>query len=133
MKVHKLTSSEVLKQLSTAPEASKASDLRKLRTQREHFIGVFGEHTFIIVGSPSDYEDKVFVVLRNADFTEGRGPMLVDSVYSTMEKAIDYILTRDGIYGSKQRITHMIGVNIRGELYAYSTFNGFEIRPTVLN
>lgn len=45
---------------------------------------------------------NVCVVLKNADFTEGRGPMLFHAVFSTPEKAREYVMSQDGIYGSKQ-------------------------------
>lgn len=33
----------------------------------------------------------VFVVKRNADFTEGRGPMVLDSIFESFELAVQYI------------------------------------------
>lgn len=44
----------------------------------------------------------VAIVLKNADFTEGRGPMVFDKVFDTVEHAEAYIATQPGIYGSKQ-------------------------------
>lgn len=47
----------------------------------------------------------VSIVLVNADFTEGRGPMLFHKVFSTKEKAFDYVRKQEGIFGSKQKET----------------------------
>jgi hypothetical protein len=42
----------------------------------------------------------VVIVLKNADFTEGRGPMLFDNVFSSMEKAEAYVDDKKvGIFG----------------------------------
>lgn len=46
----------------------------------------------------------VFVVFRNADFTEGRGPMLVHSIYDSLELAQRYVMRCDGIFGSTQSL-----------------------------
>lgn len=45
---------------------------------------------------------EVVVVNKNADFTEGRGPMLVDKIFDSMEAAEAYISAQPGIYGSPQ-------------------------------
>ena len=45
---------------------------------------------------------QVAIVLKNADFTEGRGPMVFDKVFDTVEHAEAYIALQPGIYGSKQ-------------------------------
>ncbi len=58
---------------------------------------------------------KVFVVKKNADFTEGRGPMLFNRIFSTFEAAEKYVLAQDGIYGSKQGKS------------AYGGYNGYDI------
>jgi hypothetical protein len=44
----------------------------------------------------------IFLVLKNADFTEGRGPMLPHKAYATAEGARAYIKSQDGIYGTGQ-------------------------------
>lgn len=44
----------------------------------------------------------VAIVTKNADFTEGRGPMVFHKVFETEEKAVEYIMRQNGIYGSKQ-------------------------------
>lgn len=46
--------------------------------------------------------NTVFVVFKNADFTEGRGPMLLHRIYETFELAEEYVLLQPGIYGTKQ-------------------------------
>jgi len=40
---------------------------------------------------------KVIVVYRNQDMTEGRGPMVFDSVFSSMELACAYVNTKIGM------------------------------------
>ena len=46
--------------------------------------------------------DKVTIVFRNADFTEGRGPMLFDGAFSSLDKAKEYVNSKgSGIMGAK--------------------------------
>lgn len=83
--------------------------------------------------SPFD-NSAFFVVLKNADFTEGRGPMvLTGDAYRNYDDAVDYIMSQDGIYGSKQYSQWSNGVNVHGEIYAYVTFNGYEIRAIAVS
>lgn len=44
----------------------------------------------------------VAVVMKNADFTEGRGPMVLHKIFDKVEHAEEYISKQEGIYGSKQ-------------------------------
>lgn len=45
---------------------------------------------------------KVYVVLKNGDFTEGRGPMLFHKAFVTKTKMIEYINSiKCGIYGAE--------------------------------
>lgn len=44
----------------------------------------------------------VFIVMKNSDFTEGRGPMFTHLVFSTFDQAEKYVLAQEGIYGSPQ-------------------------------
>jgi len=73
-------------------------------------------------------ENSVCVILKNNDFTEGRGPMVVHKIYKNYDKAVSYILTQSGIMGSKQSSTNYVGVNISGSPYCVSGFNGYEIK-----
>lgn len=68
-----------------------------------------------------------YVVTKNSDFTEGRGPMLLDCVFSTIEAAERYVEKQKGIYGSKQYCNITFGINIRKELYGSVFFNGYKI------
>ena len=68
---------------------------------------------------------NIYVVLKNADFTEGRGPMLFDSVWENGDDAINYVSDQPGIYGSKQHIE----LNKYG-FYAYA--NGYQIKEIPL-
>lgn len=45
------------------------------------------------------YPNHVFVVTRNADMVEGRGPMVYDSVHKTFDDAYEYIKTAKGVMG----------------------------------
>ena len=45
---------------------------------------------------------EVFVVLKNSDMTEGRGPMsLIGHAFTTEEAAIEYCKTQEGVMGVK--------------------------------
>lgn len=65
----------------------------------------------------------VCVVLKDKDV----GPPMFDKVFKTYQAAVDYILTKDGYYGTKQGSTNSAGVNIYGEAYCISGFNGYNI------
>ena len=71
--------------------------------------------------------DKVFCVLKNSDFTEGRGPMRLHKIFKTFMKAHDNVLKQDGIYGSPHRRKRQTGINIANEPYAYFRYNGYDI------
>lgn len=87
-----------------------------------------GEHSLYFRDGSIPVGYAVWVVEKNSDFTEGRGPMYVDRIFAEIEDAIEYILAQDGIYGSKQRLSNRCGVNIHGAPYAYTSFNGYEIK-----
>lgn len=70
----------------------------------------------------------VFAVLVNSDMTEGRGPMIVHKIFSSLDNAVEYILSKDGVFGSKQYMKTNAGVNIGNQPYLYTSFNGFEIK-----
>lgn len=64
----------------------------------------------------------VYVVLINADFTEGRGPMKFHKVFDTLDTARTYVMSQKGIFGSDQKEHH----------YSWTgkdkwSFNGYEI------
>jgi hypothetical protein len=45
---------------------------------------------------------KVYVVKKNCDFTEGRGPMMFDGIFSSLKKAKEYLnMKGSGIMGAK--------------------------------
>lgn len=72
--------------------------------------------------------DKIFIVLKNADFTVGRGPMLFDKISNALDKAVGYILSQKGVSGSKQYCQIRVGININGYVYGYTSFNGYELK-----
>jgi hypothetical protein len=70
----------------------------------------------------------VAVILNNADFTAGRGPMILDSVFNSPEKAHEYVMSQKGIYDSTQYHNLSYGVNIHGGLYGRISYNGYDIK-----
>jgi hypothetical protein len=62
-----------------------------------------GVYSIEVLEMFSEHEPReVFVVKKSSDFTEGRGPYLVDQIYDTQEAAEAYVRTQGGIFGSKQ-------------------------------
>jgi hypothetical protein len=45
------------------------------------------------------YSAYVYLVYRNSDTAEGRGPMVLDSVWKTRKLAEDYMDTKPGVMG----------------------------------
>jgi hypothetical protein len=88
-----------------------------------------GQHLFfegdIVIPSA---ENHVVIVTKNADFTEGRGPMNFHKVFWYLSDAIDYIMTQAGIYGSTQGASNYAGVSIHGKPYCVSGFNGYDVK-----
>lgn len=76
---------------------------------------------------------EAWAIFKNADFTEGRGPMLMYKVYYNLKDAHDYVMQSEGIYGSSQYENYSMGINIDGEAYAYKLYNGYEIQPLFIN
>ena len=62
----------------------------------------------------------VTVILRNADFTEGRGPMMLHAIYDNLEAARTYIRSQKGIYRSPQYAEPKVYGNTE-------SWNGFNI------
>ena len=87
--------------------------------------------TFAVANMPS-FENKVFTVLKNSDFTEGRGPMLFDKTFKKFEDAENYILSQNGISGSSQYKQISYGINIYGAAYARIEYNGYNIKMSRL-
>ena len=50
---------------------------------------------------------NVFIVMQNLDTTEGRGPMILDAIFSTEKEALDYVSKRFGIMGRKTELKAM--------------------------
>lgn len=73
-----------------------------------------------------------WLVLKNGDFTEGRGPMHFHKLFHDLKDAFNYIMKQDGIYGSGQRTNNYSGVSIYGKPYCLSGFNGYELRPVTI-
>lgn len=75
---------------------------------------------------------KVIAVLKNADITEGKGPMLLDKVFKGITNAFKYVEAQKGTYGSEQRLSIGSGVNCYNEGYIYNCLNGFDIKLIAL-
>jgi hypothetical protein len=77
-------------------------------------------------------EHTVYVVLKNRDFTEGRGPMCLHKVFKNIFDAEEYISQQKGIYGSEQNRYINVGTNINNKVYASVYHNGYDIEPAIL-
>lgn len=73
----------------------------------------------------------IFLVYRNVDMTEGRGPMVVDSVWVSRQKAIDYMNTKLGVMGRSPFYTnHVTGHVSKGwhDKEAWPSGGDWEVR-----
>lgn len=70
--------------------------------------------------------NRIYIVLKNADFTEGRGPMVFHNAFTTPALACDYVRVQEGIYGSKQE------VEVVREKDVYARGNGYDILESPL-
>ncbi len=50
--------------------------------------------------------ESVFIVTKNTDMTEGRGPMTFEHCFATFELASDYVLSCSGIMGFHDNKLH---------------------------
>lgn len=48
-------------------------------------------------------EKKVYLIFKNSDMTEGRGPMVLDRVMGNKAEAIQYALDQPGVMGCYRR------------------------------
>ena len=69
---------------------------------------------------------KIAIVTKNADFTEGRGPMIFHRAYDSYDASVAYIQTQRGIYGSEQYKT-ATAMNLDN-----SHFNGYAVEMVEL-
>jgi hypothetical protein len=67
------------------------------------FLYEFGVSIRLIaeVELPSDDIAMVYVVRKNSDMTEGRGPMLAESIFTNKPAAEEYVASQPGIMGYK--------------------------------
>jgi hypothetical protein len=71
---------------------------------------------------------KIFLVLRNADFTEGRGPMLFHKAFVTESKMIEFLNSiKSGIFGAKPPYGMSYYEYVKNDNGGWS---GYEIRET---
>ena len=47
--------------------------------------------------------EHVWIVKKNADFIEGRGPMRLHLIFSNFDGAHNWVMAQSGIYGSQQK------------------------------
>jgi len=119
MKITKLTGNQVIKIFDP-----KLTD--KIVEDKEFFLIEVNEFKLVFEEVPA--EDDMYLILRNNDFTSGSGPMVFHKISKSLIGAIEYIMKQSGIFGSKQYITTNVGVNINGGPYAYTYFNGYDIK-----
>ena len=72
------------------------------------------------------FEDHVFLVLRNSDSCEGRGPMVYDSVWERADLAYEYIKTQPGFSRGPILQSVSYGCNISKNTYAHVSFGSGE-------
>ncbi|AMO44240.1 hypothetical protein DSS3P8_182 [Roseobacter phage DSS3P8] len=80
------------------------------------------------------YPNHVFVVRRNNDMTEGRGPMVLDCIFADADRAIDYICGQSGVMGTKSALRHNEQI-IRGDVVTAPdtwTANDHSVTPMVI-
>ena len=65
---------------------------------------------------------KIYIVEKNADFIEGRGPMCLDKIFLKKEDAVAYIKNNKGIMGTDQYNKPNIYNNGKTE-----SWNGYDI------
>lgn len=68
---------------------------------------------------------KIYVVMMNADFTEGRGPMLFHMAFLHGEHAVEYVASQKGIFDSPQKVE-------MGKHGYYAYANGYVIKEVEL-
>jgi hypothetical protein len=78
------------------------------------------------------FKKCVAVVLKNSDFTEGRGPTLFHKIFLSPSSAHEYIIRQVGIYSSVPQgsPSYYFGRNIHDNLYGDIRYDGYEIKLT---
>ncbi len=127
-KITKISGSEMLKRTNHVPEKG----WRVLKDNEFIEVESQGVCLYYKLDEFVTTEDTIFIVNKNADFTEGRGPMRFDSAFRNVDDAVLYILGQVGIYGSKQGVQNYPGININGAPYVVSGFNGYELKAVQL-
>jgi len=80
------------------------------------------------------YPNHVFVVKRNYDMTEGRGPMVLDCLFADVDEAVDYICGQTGVSGVKTGLRYNPQI-IRGDVVMAPdtwTANDHSVTPMVI-
>jgi hypothetical protein len=72
---------------------------------------------------------KAFIILKNSDFTEGRGPMVFDTVCLTKDAVIKYLNSRPyGIYGWHPPKGKTFAEMVLGPSKNHGGWAGYEVR-----
>lgn len=131
LQFEKVTSAELLKRFPFHPNSMHAKE--HIQTERNFFLLNVCNNTLVFDEPIDDKVDGiVWCVLKNADFTEGRGPMRLHKIFNDIHDAVNYIMSQSGIYGSRQQCQLNHGINVKGMLYAYHSFNGYDLTPMVV-
>jgi hypothetical protein len=122
MKTSVVTGREMLKL------CNRANIISEVKTDVSFYLIEHAGQKLFIESITVESNSTVCVVTKNSDFTEGRGTMKLHKVFGKMKAAIEYIMTQEGIYGSKQAVSNYAGVNVHGKPYCVSGFNGYDIK-----
>lgn len=131
LQFEKVTSAELLKRFPFHPNSFHVNE--RVKTEHDFFLLKIDNHTLVFDEPIDDKVDNVvWCVMKNADFTEGRGPMQLHKIFKDIHDAVNYILSQEGIYGSRQYCRFNHGINVEGMLYAYHSFNGYDLKPMIV-
>ncbi len=121
-----MTTEQLFKLLNYTPkeQVTKSQDFEVIETV---YGLIISEVEKSLVG-----ENVVYVVLKNTDFTELRGPMVYHKIFKTLNGAVEYIFSQRGILGTEQRLGTHPGVDVNGKPYCLTFFNGFGIVVDIL-
>ena len=103
----------------------------RTNSNQEFYITRAGGYPFLLSKEESlsvSCNNAVFIVMKDSDFTEGRGKMFPLKAFGLLVDAVSYIMSNVGIYGSKQVQKLNCGLRFDGSVYAYNSFNGYEIK-----
>jgi hypothetical protein len=72
---------------------------------------------------------KIYIVNKNVDFTEGRGPMVFHKAFSTRKQMIEYLNSLPyGIYGWKPPTGKTFAEMVLGPSNLHGGWAGYEVK-----